>query len=77
MKKIDYELLAQLCKEEDSPLKDDLGGDDIILHGAFIYESFIISSYRNISWPDFVLSLDVYLSRLKQKERESKLNELL
>jgi hypothetical protein len=47
---------------------------------AFVYEDFIISSYKNISWPNFVLPLDVYLPRLREKiskERESKLNKLL
>lgn len=72
--KIDYELLVQLCKEKE-------GWDrKIILHKAYIYEDFIISSYKNIDWPDFVLPLDVYLPRLREKitkERESKLNELL
>ena len=72
--KIDYELLVQLCKEKE-------GWDrKIILHKAYIYEDFIISSYKNISWPNFVLPLDVYLPRLREKitkERESKLNELL
>jgi hypothetical protein len=44
------------------------------------FEDFIISSYKNISWPNFVLPLDVYLPRLREKiskERESKLNKLL
>ena len=69
--KIDYELLVQLCKEkEDWDRK-------IILHKAYIYDSYIISPYKNIDWPDFVLPLDVYLPRLREKERESKLNELL
>ena len=72
--KIDYELLVQLCKEKE-------GWDrKIILHKAYIYEDFIISSYKNIPWSDFVLPLDVYLPRLGEKitkERESKLNELL
>ena len=73
--KIDYELLVQLCKEKDFVFG--VGNKEIILHNAFIHEDFIISSYKNISWPNFVLPLDVYLPRLKQKERESKLNKLL
>lgn len=75
--KIDYELLVQLCKEENRVFGSD---ENIILHDAFIHEDFIISSYKNISWPNFVLSLDVYLPRLREKitkERESKLNKLL
>ena len=75
--KIDYELLVQLCKEENRVFGSD---ENIILNDAFIYEDFIISSYKNISWPNFVLSLDVYLPRLREKitkEREIKLNKLL
>jgi hypothetical protein len=75
--KIDYELLVQLCKEENRVFGSD---ENIILHKAYIYEDFIISSYKNIPWSDFVLPLDVYLPRLGEKiakERESKLNELL
>ena len=75
--KIDYELLVQLCKEK----KRVFGSNEsIILQDAFIHEDFIISSYKNISWPNFVLPLDVYLPRLREKiakERESKLNKLL
>ena len=74
--KIDYELLVQLCKEKDFVFGSECN-KEIILHDAFVYEDFIISSYKNISWPNFVLSLDVYLPRLKQKERESKLNKLI
>ena len=74
--KIDYELLVQLCKEKDFVFGSECN-KEIILHNAFVYEDFIISSYKNISWPNFVLPLDVYLPRLKQKERESKLNKLL
>jgi hypothetical protein len=79
--KIDYELLVQLCKEKEE------WGRKIILHKAYIYDdvlnpgdSYIISSYKNIAWPDFVLSLDVYLPRLREKiakEREIKLNKLI
>jgi hypothetical protein len=75
--KIDYELLVQLCKEKNRVFGSD---ENIILHDAFVYEDFIISSYKNISWPNFVLPLDVYLPRLREKiakERESKLNKLL
>jgi hypothetical protein len=75
--KIDYELLVQLCKEKNRVFGSD---ENIILHDAFIHEDFIISSYKNISWPNFVLPLDVYLPRLREKiskERESKLNKLL
>ena len=75
--KIDYELLVQLCKEKNRVFGSD---ESIILHKAYIYDSYIISSYKNISWPDFVLPLDVYLPRLREKitkERESKLNKLL
>lgn len=75
--KIDYELLVQICKEKNRVFGSDR---NIILHGAFIYEDFIISSYKNISWPNFVLPLDVYLPRLREKitkEREIKLNKLL
>lgn len=39
--------------------------------------NFIVTSYKNIAWPDFVLSLDEYLPRLKQKEREIRLNNIL
>ncbi len=74
--KIDYELLVQLCKEKDFVFGSECN-KEIILHDAFVYEDFIISSYKNISWPNFVLPLDVYLPRLKQKERESKLNKLI
>lgn len=74
--KIDYELLVQLCKEKDFVFGSGCN-KEIILHDAFVYEDFIISSYKNISWPNFVLPLDVYLPRLKQKERESKLNKLI
>ena len=73
--KIDYELLVQLCKEKDFVFGSGCN-KEIILHNAFVYEDFIISSYKNISWPNFVLPLNVYLPRLKQKERESKLNKL-
>lgn len=73
--KIDYELLVQLCKEKDFVFGSGCN-KEIILHNAFIYEDFIISSYKNISWPNFVLPLNVYLPRLKQKELESKLNKL-
>ncbi len=75
--KIDYQLLVQLCKEKES------WTEEIILRNAFIfipgvpYENYIIASYKNIAWPDFVLSLDEYLPRLKQKERETKLNNIL
>lgn len=75
--KIDYELLVQLCKEKNRVFGSD---ENIILHDAFVYEDFIISSYKNISWPNFVLPLDVYLPRLREKitkEREIKLNKLL
>ena len=75
--KIDYELLVQLCKEKNRVFGSD---ENIILHDAFIHEDFIISSYKNISWPNFVLPLDVYLPRLREKitkEREIKLNKLL
>jgi hypothetical protein len=75
--KIDYELLVQICKEKNRVFGSDR---NIILHDAFIHEDFIISSYKNISWPNFVLPLDVYLPRLREKiakERESKLNKLL
>jgi hypothetical protein len=75
--KIDYELLVQLCKEKNRVFGSD---ESIILHEAFIHEDFIISSYKNISWPNFVLPLDVYLPRLREKitkEREIKLNKLL
>jgi hypothetical protein len=75
--KIDYELLVQLCKEKNRVVGSN---ESIILHDAFIHEDFIISSYKNISWPNFVLPLDVYLPRLREKiakERESKLNKLL
>jgi hypothetical protein len=75
--KIDYELLVQLCKEKNRVFGSNISDEEIILHEAFIHEDFIISSYKNISWPNFVLPLDVYLPRLKQKERESKLNKLL
>jgi hypothetical protein len=82
--KIDYELLVQICKEKNRvfyPHRHITGSDEnIILHDAFIHEDFIISSYKNISWPNFVLPLDVYLPRLREKitkERESKLNKLL
>ena len=75
--KIDYELLVQLCKEKNRVFGSN---ESIILHDAFIHEDFIISSYKNISWPSFVLPLDVYLPRLREKiakEREIKLNKLL
>jgi hypothetical protein len=75
--KVDYELLVQICKEKNRVFGSD---ENIILHDAFIHEDFIISSYKNISWPSFVLPLDVYLPRLREKiakERESKLNKLL
>jgi hypothetical protein len=77
--KIDYELLVQLCKEKDFVFGSGCN-KEIILHDAFVYEDFIISSYKNISWPNFVLPLDVYLPRLREKitkEREIKLNKLL
>jgi len=69
--KIDYELLIQLCKEKEE------WDRKIILHKAYIYDSYIISTYKNIDWSDFVLSLDVYLPRLISKEREIKLNKLV
>jgi hypothetical protein len=78
--KIDYELLVQLCKEKNRVFGSNISDESIILHDAFIHEDFIISSYKNISWPNFVLPLDVYLPRLREKitkERESKLNKLL
>ena len=69
--KIDYELLIQLCIEKEE------WDRKIILHKAYIYDSYIISTYKNIDWSDFVLSLDVYLPRLISKEREIKLNKLV
>jgi len=52
------------------------------LSDAFIHNSFIISSYEKPSWliefgwPNLVVTLDEYLMKLKQKERNNKLNNL-
>jgi hypothetical protein len=82
--KIDYDLLGQLAKEDDNQPTY----SKFILDDAYIFRSgeqwdsssegdFIIASYKNISWPDINIPLNKYLIRLKQKERDIKLNQLL
>ena len=40
-------------------------------------ENLVIASYKNIEWPDLKIPLDLYLVRLKEKQRDNKLNQLL
>jgi hypothetical protein len=71
--KIDYELLSDLARE-----KDHIRwlSRKIIMRNAYIHGEYIISSYT-FAWPDFVIRIDEYLPRLKQKERDIILNNIL
>jgi hypothetical protein len=75
--KFDYGILRELSSE-----KEGWEPNSVVLKDAFIYDSFIISSYEKPSWliefgwPNLVVTLDEYQMKLKQKERNNKLNNL-
>jgi hypothetical protein len=69
--KFDYGILRELSSE-----KEGWEPNSVVLKDAFIYDSFIISSYEKPSWSNLVVTLDEYQMKLKQKERNNKLNNL-
>lgn len=73
-KKFDTEILKDLICESDPSVNR----DNIVFENVWFNNDFIISPYRELIWSNnFSTKIDVYLDRIKQKERNEKLNILL
>lgn len=73
-KKFDTEILKDLICESDSSVKR----ENIIFENVWFNNDFIISPYRELIWSNnFSTKMDVYLDRVKQKERNEKINNIL
>lgn len=73
MKKFDTEILKDLICEKDSSVKR----ENIIFENVYNYNGFIMAPYRELIWSkNFSVKVDEYELRIKQKERDIKLNNL-
>lgn len=75
MNKFDIEILKDLICESDLTIKR----ENIIFENVYgPVNGYIMSPYRELIWSNkFSTKVDVYLDRVKQKERNEKLNILI
>ena len=71
--KYDYELIKDFIIESDSSVKR----ENIIFENVYLHNDSIMCPYRELIWSNkFSIKLTDYEVRLKQKQRDSKINEL-
>ena len=70
----DHEIIKDVICERDTSVKR----ENIIFENVYVYNGIIMAPYRELIWSNrFSLSVEEYELKLKQKERDNKINDLL
>lgn len=71
--KFDHEIIKDAICEKDTSVKR----ENIIFENVYDYNGYIMAPYRELIWSSrFSVTVEEYELRVKQKERDNKLNNL-